>query len=82
MEPQDWGESSGSPALATLREVHSHKRDERRFQLCVLVIFSVVSLMLVAIQAFGAAGIVAKDLILLVLPIFTFVLGKIEGKHD
>lgn len=82
MEQQDWGDSGGSASLATLREVHTHKKDERRFQLLVLGIFSVFAFALVIAQACGAKGVVAKDLLLTALPVFTFVLGKLESKND
>lgn len=79
---QDWGDSDSGAALAQLRQVHNHRKDERRFQLLVLAIFSAFSLLLVLCQATGAADIVAKDLILTALPVFTFVLGKLESRNE
>ena len=77
---EDWGESDGTGKLATLREVHSHRKDERRFQTHVLLIFSVMSAGALGLQA-ANASIVAKDFILAILPVFTFVLGKLETKN-
>lgn len=75
--PEDWGESSG--ALAQLREVHNHRKSERRFQIITVCIFALFSFAVVICQAI-VATIVAKDIILTALPIFTFILGKQESK--
>lgn len=77
---QDWGDSEGGGKLATLKEFHSHKRDERKFQVQVLLIFAVFAGVAEIFQAINAA-IVAKDVILTTLPVFTFVLGKLETKN-
>lgn len=77
---EDWGDSEGTGKLATLREVHSHRKDERRFQTHVLLIFSVMSAGALGLQAFDP-NIIAKDYILAILPVFTFVLGKLETKN-
>lgn len=78
---QDWGDSTASKAgLATLQEVHSHKKDERRFQLHVILVFAGLAGVSELMQAVGT-GIVAKDVILVFAPIFTFVLGKSESKN-
>lgn len=76
----DWGDSANpSGGLATLQEVHNHKRDERRFQLHIVIVFVIFAALMAILQAYVAA-IVAKDIILITLPVFTFVLGKLEGK--
>ena len=75
---EDWGES-GTP-LARLQETNNHAKSERKFQLLVLSIFSGFCLVVILLQACNVA-IVAKDLILLTLPVFTFVLGKLETKN-
>lgn len=77
---EDWGESKPGGDLAQLREVHNHRKDERRFQVQVLLIFSAITAGTVILQACNAS-VVAKDILLTVLPVFTFVLGKLETKN-
>ena len=75
---EDWGESEGA-GLALIRMNHDHQRSERRFQLWVVGIFSLFAFALVLTQAFVPA-VIAKDVILVALPVFTFVLGKLDKK--
>lgn len=77
MDIEDWGESGGP--LAHLKELNNHKRSERRFQLQVLLVFVGFAAAAVLAQAL-VSTIVAKDIILTVLPVFTFSLGKLDQK--
>jgi hypothetical protein len=75
---EDWGESTGAH-LAEVREANSHKRFELHFQLKVLGLLSLVAVLLVATDVFWQRN-AAKDLIVVILPAFTFVLGKIDKR--
>jgi hypothetical protein len=76
---QDWGESSGA-VLAKLREDNNHKRFELQFQIWVLLLLSTFAIILVLVDvSFAKNG--AKDLIVVVLPAFTFVLGKLDKRN-
>jgi len=75
---QDWGTSDGA-RLAEAREANSHKQYELQFQLKVLALLSAVALILVGFDlAWGRTA--AKDLLVVLLPAFTFVLGKIDRR--
>jgi formate/nitrite transporter FocA (FNT family) len=75
---EDWGESEGAH-LAVLHAKNDRHKSERRFQLWVVAIFSAFVVALVILQELNAT-IGAKDIILVALPVFTFVLGKLDQK--
>lgn len=76
---QDWGESTGA-RLAEAKEANNHKRFELQFQIMVLALLSGVAIVLVAIDIYASRRD-AKDLLIVVLPAFTFVLGKMDKKN-
>jgi hypothetical protein len=76
---QDWGESSGA-RLAEAKEENSHKRFELQFQIGVLALLSVVALILVMLDLFAERHD-AKELLIVILPAFTFVLGKMDKRN-
>jgi len=75
---QDWGESTGA-RLAEAKEANSHKRFELQFQLWVLGLLSALAVVLVIIDV-SVGRTTAKDFVVVLLPAFTFVLGKIEKR--
>ena len=77
---EDWGNSDGA-RLAQTREANSLKRFERRFQLLVLLLLSAFSLILVAIDAWRGTSF-TKDVLVVVLPLFSFVLGRLEARDQ
>ena len=78
-QSQDWGDSAGS-RLAEIQEGNSQKRFERGFQLKVLLLLSAITLALVIISSITTKDL-TKDILVVILPAFTFVLGKI-GSND
>jgi len=76
---QDWGESSGA-RLAEAREANNHKRFELQFQIWVLLLLAVFAVILVIIDV-SVGRTTAKDLIVVILPAFTFVLGKMDKRN-
>jgi len=76
---QDWGASDGAQ-LATLKANHDLHKSERKFQVQIVMIFSILVFLLVIAQCF-VEKIIAKDIVLVALPVFTYVLGKLDQQN-
>ncbi len=75
---EDWGESAGAK-LAHAKEANSYRRFERLFQLLVLLLLSVVAIVFTLIDAHEKTTF-TKDILVILLPLFSFVLGKLDNK--
>ena len=81
--PADWGDSagSGSASLAAAREENSYKKFERSFQIKVLLILGGLSLFFVIIDTAWDKSF-SKDILVVILPIFSFVLGRLDNRQN
>lgn len=79
----DWGDSAGSQsaALEVVREENSYKRFERSFQLRVLGLISILAVFFVAIDSF-ANKTLTRDVLVVILPLFSFVLGRLDNRSQ
>jgi hypothetical protein len=72
-----WGEVNDS-RLAHAQEANRYRRFERQFQLLVLILLSVTSIIFVLIDSYTGKSF-TKDVLILLLPLFSFVLGKLDN---
>jgi hypothetical protein len=75
---EDWGESAGAK-LALAKEANSCRRFERHFQLLVLLLLSFLAICFALIDAFKNTSF-AQDTLVILPPLFSFVLGKLDNK--
>lgn len=74
-----WGDSTSSPNIKVevLKASFPHKRDQRRSQLIALSILSGLSVALVIIDAIAKTNF-SKEILVVILPAFTFFLGRMD----
>ncbi len=77
---QEWGEVADS-RLAHAREANRYRRFERQFQLLVLLLLSLTSIVFVLIDSYTGKSF-TKDVLILLLPLFSFVLGKLDNAEN
>ncbi|MDL2169757.1 hypothetical protein [Asaia sp. HumB] len=78
-QAEDWGENtlSSNVRVEVLKASFPHKRDQRRSQLIALCILSAVAVILVIIDAIAKTQL-SKEVLVVILPAFTFFLGRIS----
>jgi hypothetical protein len=77
---EEWGEVNDS-RLAHAQEANRYRRFERQFQLLVLILLSVTSIIFVLIDSYTGKSF-TKDVLILLLPLFSFVLGKLDNAES
>ncbi len=77
---EEWGEVNDS-RLAHAQEANRYRRFERQFQLLVLLLLSLTSIAFVLIDSYTGKSF-TKDVLILLLPLFSFVIGKLDNAES
>ncbi len=77
---QEWGEGADAK-LVQAQEANRYRRFERQFQFLVLLLLSLTSIVFVLIDSYTGKSF-TKDVLILLLPLFSFVLGKLDNAES